>query len=281
MTLGALATTGNRKKRGGAGVSLDDVMRVPFDGYPGSGEDSLTLFAHMLDDPGSGMDIPAAVIVETVQGEGGINVADFAWLQRLAVICRDHDVLLIVDDIQMGCGRTGPFFSFEPAGIVPDIVCLSKAIGGLGQPMALTLFRKELDLWAPGEHNATFRGNNAAFVAATAALDQYWRDDALTREIERKGAIVAERLGAIADRYPDLKLTSRGRGLVHGLACGLDGLGAAMIQEAFQRGLIVETAGAASNVVKVMPPLTIDDGELSAGLDLLEHAVSAVAPPTM
>jgi diaminobutyrate-2-oxoglutarate transaminase len=254
-------------------------MRVPFDGYPGSGADSLTLFAHMLDDPGSGMDIPAAVIVETVQGEGGINVADFAWLQRLAVICRDHDVLLIVDDIQMGCGRTGPFFSFEPAGIVPDIVCLSKAIGGLGQPMALTLFRKELDLWAPGEHNATFRGNNAAFVAATAALDQYWRDDALTREIERKGAIVAERLGAIADRYPDLKLTSRGRGLVHGLACGLDGLGAAMIHEAFQRGLIIETAGAAGNVVKVMPPLTIDDGDLRAGLDVLEHAVAAVAPP--
>ncbi len=277
MTLGALAATGNRAKRAGAGVPLEGVVRLPFDGYLGSDTDSLALFEQMLADPGSGMDPPAAAILETVQGEGGIHVADFGWLQRLAALCRAHGVLLIVDDIQMGCGRTGPFFSFEPAGIVPDIVCLSKAIGGLGQPMALTLFRRELDLWKPGEHNATFRGNNAAFVAATAALEQFWQDEALSREVAHKGAIVAERLAAIAEQHPDLKPATRGRGLVHGLACGLEGAGQAIVHAAFERGLIVETAGAASDVVKVMPPLTIAESELREGLDLLAHAVAAVS----
>src|SRR5690606_30309222 len=149
--------------------------------------DTVGYFEAFLAD-GTGLDTPAAVIVETVQAEGGLNVAGFDWLRRLAALCREHAILLIVDDIQVGCGRTGPFFSWEGSGVVPDIVCLSKSLSGLGLPFALTLMRPDLDVWEPGEHNGTFRGNNAAFVTAMAALDEFWTDDALHREVERKGA---------------------------------------------------------------------------------------------
>jgi len=277
MTLGSLAATANRFKRHGAGAPLADTVHLPYDGYLGEGWDSTELLERMLGDPGSGLDLPAAVIVETLQGEGGINPARFEWLKRVDEICKAHEVLLVVDDIQMGCGRTGPFFSFEPAGIVPDMVTLSKSIGGIGLPLALTLFRRDLDLWKPAEHNATFRGNNVAFVAAAEALDLFWRDEALSTDVTRKGEMVAERLAAIAARFPELKLTTRGRGLVHGLDCGLEGVSGQIVAQAFERGLIVETSGARSQVVKVMPPLTIDEETLTAGLDLLEHAVAALA----
>ena len=147
----------------------------------------------LLDDRGSGLDKPAAVIVETVQGEGGINVASARWLRGLADLCHGHDIVFIVDDVQMGCGRTGPFFSFEVADIKPDIVCLSKSIGGYGLPLALTLIRSDLDIWEPGEHNGTFRGLNLAFVAGTAALRTYWRDARLERATLAKGGASSRR----------------------------------------------------------------------------------------
>lgn len=157
------------------------------------------------------------MIVETVQGEGGVNVARAEWLRGLAELCRRHDMLLIVDDVQMGCGRTGDFFSFEEAGITPDIVTLSKSIGGYGLPMALCLFRPELDVWQPGEHNGTFRGNNPAFVTATAALDTYWRDGALReRTLSRADRVERALLDLCADDGRG-GLSVRGRGLVWGL----------------------------------------------------------------
>src|SRR5699024_9106844 len=118
----------------------------------------------MLEYNSSGVEIPAAFILETVQGEGGINAASFTWLKEIERICKEHDILLIIDDVQAGNGRTGTFFSFERAGIDPDIVCLSKSIGGYGLPMAITLIKPEYDIWDPAEHNGTFRGNNLAFV---------------------------------------------------------------------------------------------------------------------
>jgi diaminobutyrate-2-oxoglutarate transaminase len=143
MTLGSLAVTGNAMKRAGAGVPLGHSSQMPFDGYLEQGSDqSLKLLERILSDEGSGIDKPAAVIIETVQAEGGVNVARMEWLKELAAILERHDVLLIVDDIQVGCGRTGPFFSFEPAGIKPDIVCLSKSLSGFGLPLAVTLFAR-------------------------------------------------------------------------------------------------------------------------------------------
>jgi diaminobutyrate-2-oxoglutarate transaminase len=276
MTLGALALTGNAGKRAGAGVPLSHATAMPFDGYLGADVNSLKVFEAYLEDSGSCLDKPAAAIVETVQGEGGVNVAGKEWLQRLQAICRRHDVLLIIDDIQMGCGRTGSFFSFDEAALEPDLVCLSKAIGGIGLPMALVLIRPDLDQWKPGEHNGTFRGNNLAFVAAAEALD-YWRDETLATEVRAKGARVRERLDALAARYPDAKLQPRGRGLIQGLASGVAGLAAEICHEAFSGGLIMETAGVEAQVAKIMPPLTIDTAVLDQGLDICDAAVAQAA----
>ena len=174
MTLGSLAVTGNSMKRRGAGVPLTNTSSMPYDGFfDGQTPDFLWL-RHALEDSGSGLDKPAAVIVETVQGEGGLRRPGLL-AARPCGARPQHDILLIVDDVQAGCGRTGTFFSFEDAAITPDIVCLSKSISGFGLPLSLTLFKPELDIWKPGEHNGTFRGHNPAFVTGTAALEHFGR----------------------------------------------------------------------------------------------------------
>ncbi len=275
MSLGALAVTASAMKRRGAGVPLPDAVFMPYDGALPGGADTIDpLAAHLRATAGS-PDLPAAVIVETVQGEGGVNVASLDWLRRLAALCRAQDVLLIVDDIQAGCGRTGPFFSFEPAGITPDIVCLSKSLSGLGLPLALVLMRRELDVWAPGEHSGTFRGNNAAFVTATEALS-FWEDDALPRAVEQKAAVVHAALRGFAAACPAHFGEARGRGLLRGLPCTDPAHGAAISRAAFARGLIIETSGPQDEVVKVIPPLTIPDDALRAGLRILAESIDAV-----
>jgi len=215
MTLGALSVTGNSMKRGGAGIPLVHSTPMPYDNYFDGTVEDFGWLERVLDDSGSGFNRPAAVIVETVQGEGGVNVARPEWLKALAELCAQREILLIVDDVQMGCGRTGPFFSFEIAGITPDIVCLSKSIGGYGMPMALTLFKRELDVWEPAEHNGTFRGNNPAFVTARVALEQFWADDTLQRSTMAKGARIADAFSALAAKYDGV--STRGRGLAQGL----------------------------------------------------------------
>ncbi|WP_028062412.1 diaminobutyrate--2-oxoglutarate transaminase [Solirubrobacter soli] len=275
MSLGALAVSGNRRARAAAGVDLPDATIMPFDGYLGAGVDTLDVLARSLADDHSGLDTPAAFIVETVQGEGGVNVASTKWLRGLERLAREHGVLLIVDDIQAGCGRCGSFFSFEEAGITPDIVCLSKAISGLGLPMALTLLRPELDVWAPGEHNGTFRGNNLAFVTATAALEQYWRTSELQQQVRIKGDLVTERLWEIALLRPGIRAEVRGRGLLQGLHLGVPGLAREVAERAFAAGLVIETAGRDDAVLKIMPPLTISLDELTFGLDVIEAAIDA------
>ncbi len=272
VTLGSLAVTGNAAKRRAAGVPLSHAVAVPFDGYLGPGTDTLPLLEKLLEDSHSGLDLPAAVILETVQAEGGVNVASWDWLRRLERLVRKHGIPLIVDDIQVGCGRTGPFFSFEPAGIRPDLVCLSKSISGLGLPMALVLIRPDLDIWEPGEHNGTFRGFNPAFVTGAAALS-YWEDDTFQRETECKGRWVAERLSALAARHLPEGAAVRGRGLIQGLALAPEGLAARVARLAFERGLVIEPAGPRDDVLKLLPPLTIDDAGLAAGLDILEESL--------
>ncbi|GIX30687.1 MAG: diaminobutyrate--2-oxoglutarate transaminase [Porticoccaceae bacterium] len=276
VSLGSLAATGNSHHRGGAGIPLAGVSRMPYDGYLGDGIDTTAYLDKMLSDASSGVDHPAAVIVETVQGEGGINAASAQWLRNLAAVCRKHEVLLIVDDIQAGCGRTGRFFSFEEAGIVPDIVTLSKSLSGFGLPLAVVLLRPELDEWKPGEHNGTFRGNNLAFVTARAALEHYWADDRFAAEVRRKGDYVAQRLEAIARDHGEGRFRARGRGLFRGLDCVSGELAGRIARAAFRRGLIIETSGADDQVIKILCPLTIRDANLARGLDILEEAVAEV-----
>ncbi len=276
MTLGSLSVTGNSFKRAGAGVPLTNVSMLPFDSYLDDGKDqSLALLEAMLADEGSGMDKPAAAIIETVQAEGGVNVARMEWIKELAAILKRHDVLLIVDDIQVGCGRTGPFFSFEPSGIKPDIVCLSKSLSGFGLPLAVTLMRPDLDVWSPGEHNGTFRGHNPAFVTATAALD-FWADNHLEKDTERKAATIEKRLGALVAKIA-LPAQLRGRGLIQGIEFENAEIAAECSAAAFKRGLIIETAGVDDQVLKLLPPLMIPDADLDAGLSIIEETVEAVA----
>jgi diaminobutyrate-2-oxoglutarate transaminase len=271
MTLGSLSVTGNAGKRGGAGVPLSHVVRAPFAGYFGPDIDTLDQIELMLSDNSSGIERPAAIVLETVQAEGGINVASATWLRTLAELARRHGALLIIDDIQVGCGRTGPFFSFEEVGITPDIVCLSKSLSGFGLPFAITMMRPDLDAWAPGEHNGTFRGNNLAFVTATAALDEFWTDSRLSDEVARKSAHARARLEQIA---ATTDATVRGRGLILGLAFEHPPLASRASRLAFGEGLLIETAGADDQVLKLLPPLVIDDAQLDRGLDIIARSVA-------
>jgi diaminobutyrate-2-oxoglutarate transaminase len=264
MTLGALAVNGRPDRRAIAGADERDATILPFDG-------SLDELERVVE-----ADPPAALLVETVQGEGGVNVARRCWLSGLQRIARAHDVVLIVDDVQAGCGRCGTFFSFERAGLTPDIVCLSKSLSGFGLPLALTLIRPDLDVWAPGEHNGTFRGFNPAFVTATAALERFWRDPDLMQQVRIKGELVADRLQEIALLRPGLGASVRGCGLMHGFELGA--LAPEVSRRAFAMGLIVETAGPSDGVLKLLPPLTISVDELTFGLDVIEAAVDAAAP---
>ncbi len=277
MTLGALACTGNEGKRMGAGVPLNHVSHEPYDGYYGPEVNTADLLEQRLSDPSSGLDKPAAIILETLQGEGGLNVASPEWLRQIAEIAKRHGALLIVDDIQAGCGRTGGFFSFEEAGLKPDIVTLAKSLSGMGLPFALTLFSPELDQWSPGEHNGTFRGNNHAFVTATAALKHFWTDDAFEKDVARRGDYLAKRLDAMAAEHG---LDTRGRGMMRGLDMKTAEAARRVTKAAFERGLIIETSGAHDEIVKVLAPLVIDDDVLVVGLDIVEACVRlALAPP--
>jgi len=275
MTLGALSVTGNSMKRGGAGIPLVHSTPMPYDNYFDGTVEDFGWLERVLDDSGSGFNRPAAVIVETVQGEGGVNVARPEWLKALAELCAQREILLIVDDVQMGCGRTGSFFSFEIAGITPDIVCLSKSIGGYGMPMALTLFKRELDVWEPAEHNGTFRGNNPAFVTARVALEQFWTDDALQRSTMAKGAQIAAAFSALAAKYDGV--STRGRGLAQGLVFADAQLAGKVCSLAFDNGLLAETAGPSDEVVKLLPALTISEDELDHGLNILAEATDTVS----
>jgi len=276
VSLGALAATGNSHHRDAAGVSLCGTHRLPYDGYLGDGIDTTAYLDKVLSDSSSGINSPAGVIVECVQGEGGINVASAEWLRNLQTVCRKHGVLLIVDDIQSGCGRTGDFFAFEEAGIEPDIITLSKSLGGYGLPFAVVLIKPEYDQWKPGEHNGTFRGNNLAFVTAKSALETYWSDDSFSKEIKRKGEYISERLNKIIEKHGEGNFTTRGRGMFQGINCVNGEIAGKITHRAFTKGLIIETSGADDQVVKLFCPLVISDENLKKGIDILEESVAEV-----
>lgn len=277
LSLGALAATGNEKYRAAGGVSLGDVTRLPYDGYLGDGVDTLDLLERLLDDSGSGVDAPAAVIVEAIQGEGGINVARPEWLRRLREITSERGILLILDDIQAGVGRSGDFFSFEEAGIVPDLVTVSKSISASGLPMALLLISPDADVWKPGAHTGTFRGNNLAFVTARVALETYWADAAFTDAIAERSAQLRAALEGIAESHPELGFTVRGRGLMFGIVSDVrPDLAGLVSAEAFRRGLVIETSGARDEVLKFLPALTITAEELERGLGIVRESIAAV-----
>ncbi|MEI7375990.1 diaminobutyrate--2-oxoglutarate transaminase [Dickeya chrysanthemi] len=273
MSSTSLGLTGNRDHRQN---NLDPhVFRLPYDGYL-DGLDSVAYLEKLLTDNSSGMDIPAAVILETVQGEGGVNVASADWLRRLRDVTQQHDILLIIDDVQAGCGRTGHFFSFEFAGIEPDMVCLSKSLSGYGLPFSLLLYKPEWDQWRPGEDNGTFRGNSAAFVTAKAALETYWRDDKLSEHIFQLEHQIQAWLAKMALRFPAFIKQTRGRGLFYGIEMYQPAIAKQITQYCFEQHLIIERAGDRDQVIKLMPALTISSELLQQGLSVLEQAMTHV-----
>lgn len=273
LTMGALAATGNYFYKDESYGSRSNTAFMPYDNFLGEDVDTIDYMRRFLADGSSGVDLPAAVVVETVQGEGGVNVASVEWLKKLEALCREFDILLIIDDIQVGNGRTGSFFSFERAGIHPDMVCLSKSIGG-GLPMALLLMRPELDQWQPGEHTGTFRGNNMAFVAATQTLS-YWDNTDLQKAVEYKGQIIHDALTQMSADFPELEPKVRGLGMIWGLEMSA-GMAGEASKEAFSRGLLIETAGADDQVLKFLPSLLIDEDTLREGLDVIRESLAAL-----
>ncbi len=273
QSLGAIAASGNRYYRKATGIPLSGTTFMPYDGYLGSADSPADYVRKVLMDESSGIDLPAAILVETVQGEGGINVAGKEWLRSIQALAKDVGAIFIVDDIQMGCGRTGEFFSFEFATLSPDIVVMSKSLSGYGLPLSMLLIKEAIDAWEPGEHTGTFRGNNLALVSAKAALHLYWRNQAFSQEVRRLGNSMRRRLDAIAHQHGN-RFAVRGRGMVCGFDCKTSAIAEATSHKAFEKGLIVERCGPTDQVLKFLPALTIDQDTLGEGLDIFEQSLT-------
>lgn len=277
MTLGSLALTTDASSRAGAGVPLYNVTHIPAP-YMFPELDTIHYMETLLTDDHSGVEKPAAIVLETVQADGGINPFPVEWLQRVRTLCDKYDILMIVDDIQVGCARTGWFFSFERAGIVPDIVTQSKSIGGYGMPFALVLIKPELDIWSPGEHNGTFRGYQLSMVAAKAGLE-VMLDEHVEDKVHGQEKIIAQYMDEITALDP-ARVRTRGIGFIWGVDlyhCDPEGKASKQVLDlCFQNGLIVERVGRGNAVVKVMPDLLIDEATLRRGLDILKNAVAQV-----
>lgn len=275
MTLGALSLTAEMYARKGAGATFTDCTHIPAP-YMFEGLDVIKYMQTLIDDDHSGVEKPAAVIMETVQAEGGIRVFDDRFLRDVREFCTKNDILMIVDDVQVGCCRSGTFFSFERAGIAPDIVVMSKSIGGIGMPLAIVLHTEELDNWKPGEHNGTFRGNQLSFVAGKAAIE-YLTENNVEAETRRKGALLKEYVEK--EILPlDSRLELRGIGLIWGIdfaAIDAD-LSEKVIEKCFEKKLICECAGREGSVVKIMPPLVIEDEFLLEGLSRVKKSIEEV-----
>ena len=276
LSLGALAVTANSFYRNEKFVNRQNVSFLPYDGYLGDSINTIEYLEKTLRDPGSGVDIPAAVIVETVQAEGGINIAKTSWLRNLSRLCQDLGILLIIDDIQAGIGRAGTFFSFEEAGIYPDIVVLSKSLSGFGLPMSLVLLKPELDKWQSGEHSGTFRGNALAMVTAAASLQEFWQNDVLVKKVRQWSEIIYNQLDQMKHLFSKDITGARGKGMLFGLQLREPDKVKTIIHHCFQHGLLVEPCGPENNVIKLAPPLNIDEAILLKGLSLLNNAVQAV-----
>ena len=277
MTLGSLALTTDASSRAGAGVPLYNVTHIPAP-YMFPELDTIHYMETLLTDDHSGVEKPAAIVLETVQADGGINPFPVEWLQRVRTLCDKYDILMVVDDIQVGCARTGWFFSFERAGIVPDIVTQSKSIGGYGMPFALVLIKPELDIWSPGEHNGTFRGYQLSMVAAKAGLE-VMLDEHVEDKVRSQEKIIAQYMDEITALDP-ARVRTRGIGFIWGVDlyhCDPEGKASKQVLDlCFQNGLIVERVGRGNAVVKVMPDLLIDEATLRRGLDILKNAVAQV-----
>lgn len=276
MTMGSLAATTDRKSRGGAGVPLQNITFAPYCNQFGDYRKSLEYLEWMLFDDHSGIDKPACILLETIQAEGGINVAEHEWLRGVRNICDRYDILMVVDDIQVGVGRNETFFSWERSGIVPDMVTLSKSIGGIGLPMSLLLIKSQYDIFRPSEHNGTYRGFQLSFVSAKAGIE-YFIENHMEEMTHKKSEIIRNYLEEQIKPLSQ-KIEIRGSGLIWGVdLIHIDEtMATEVMRKCFKSGLILERAGRHDSVVKILPPLTIEEETLLKGLDILKECIKAV-----
>ena len=272
MTLGSLALTTERGAREGAGITLNNVTHIAPPYYMNNTFNTIEYMKEILNDDHSGIEKPAAIILETVQAEGGIYAFSKEFLQDLRKLCDEEDILLIVDDVQVGCARTGTFFSFERANIKPDMVVMSKSIGGYGMPLSLVLIKPELDIFNPGEHNGTFRGFQLSMVTAKAALE-FMLKNKLEAEVKRKEKIVSDYLEKEIKPLLKENMCFRGIGLIWGIEFNDGKLSRKTLDKCFEKGLIIELAGRNDSVLKIMPALTIEDELLIKGLDIIKESI--------
>jgi diaminobutyrate-2-oxoglutarate transaminase len=263
MSYGSMSVSGMKNKKLHKDYTKHTV-EMPYAEKP----ESITNFKRYLQSV-SAEELPAAVILETIQAEGGIKVAPKEWLEEVASIARDFGLLLIADEIQTGCGRTGTFFSFENINIKPDIVCLSKSLSGYGFPLSVNLINPAIDCWTPGEHNGTFRGNNIAFVSASRALE-YWKTDAFEKKIMNSAAIIDDYF--MADSFLR-KVRLKGRGLMRGIELRNEEETMHVQKMLFKNGILMDVCGFRDNVIKIMPPITIAQDDLQKGLDIIHQSL--------
>ena len=275
MTLGSLALTTERGAREGAGVPLENVTHIAPPYYMDGNFDTLAYMREILNDDHSGIEKPAAIIIETVQAEGGIHPFSVDFLKGLRKLCDEQDILLIIDDVQVGCARTGNFFSFERANIVPDMVVLSKSISGYGLPLSMVLIKPNLDIFKPGEHNGTFRGFQLSMVTAKAGLE-FMLQNNIENEVARKEKIVSKYLNDNIKPLLKDNMDIRGIGLIWGIDFKDGKLARAVLDTCFKNKLIIELAGREDSVLKIMPALTIEDELLIEGLDIIKEAIKEV-----
>ncbi|PIL19836.1 hypothetical protein P775_12585 [Puniceibacterium antarcticum] len=269
-SLGALALTGSSHHRASSATLLNQVTRMPYDGYLGRDIDTAEVLDVMMKDPSGGIDPPAAIIIELVQGEGGLQTASVEWVSKIARIAKDHGALLIVDDIQAGCGRTGSFFSFDKFGIEPDLICMAKAISGYGLPMSVLLMKPELDQWLPGEHNGTFRGNTHAFITAATALEIFWENAGFESNLSFLCADMLRKCISLSDTYG---LKVKGRGAMMGLEFSDPEQAARVQSTCVSSGLILERCGPLDQVLKFLPPLNVSSDDLDLGFSIIDKAL--------
>lgn len=274
MTLGSLACTANAYFRSAAGVPLEHVHRQPYGSEEVPLEQCLAWVDQlraMYEDSSSGLEAPAAFLIEPIQAEGGVRLARPEWLKAVQDLARDLGALLIFDDIQAACGRTGSYFSFDEMGLDPDIITLAKGIGGFGTPLAMNLVKPEHDQhWSPSEHTGTFRGQGLSFVAGTVAME-YFEDDELMNAVKANSRLMRERLQAIVAGQKPFQV--RGRGMIQALDVADGALASQVVTNSFENGLLIGSCGTGGRVLKLIPPLTIPEADLTEGLDILEQAV--------
>ncbi len=273
MSTGAMSASASHRRRNETYLSANWVDFLPFEGFTGLPHE-FDFVRKLLRTRGSGIAPPAAFIVEPVQGEGGVNIASPEWLAGLRELADELGAVLIFDEIQSGCGRSGRFFSFEHARVQPDIVCLSKSISGMGLPMSLLLLEPSLDVWSPGEHNGTFRGFNYAFVTATEALRHYWASAEFCTGLQTRGTEIEAALHNWSRDYSRHLVRTSSQGLFAGIQLDCEATARAIQETCYETGLIIERCGADADTLKLLPPVVINREELDAALRILGDALA-------